>query len=482
MPFIFSNKAISRLQLRASATDTELRIAWQDFENFNPIEAGVDDFMYVVLRDPVHREIVKIDLQNNYDTQADKFLKVVRGQAGTAAQAWPAGTLIFLCTVAEHYETLLQPDATRQIGFNPNGTLSPLYQGEKILQYTGCKVRWWQSFDAINPYWQLIAGEPCSGEEFLDPGWGFKVWMLGVQGDFELKDHVKDSQYTYTGNMHTNGYVLAGGWYAQGLHSYSIDGDGKLTHIDSLTGLGSVLDITSFGNFAIISAGGGLITVAVNGSGLLTLTDNYHTTSSITASWPTGLYVLSGHGSGVRVFSIDGSGLITSVNFISTGALVNDVCADYDFVYSVSGSLSSPLNGFRTYSLSGFGVLTQLDWDLQGGPTNYYKSVCKAGDYVYCGTKTALLTYQVDGAGQITYLHSYPLWGCDGLYFDGVFLITTCGGWLKCFAINPDGSLDEQDSVGSAKWRRVHGDGNFVYAAEQSSYDPYAGLYVYKIV
>jgi hypothetical protein len=194
MSFLFNNRGVSHLSLPVTDSDTELRIPWEDFNSFMRSNARAVDRMMAILRGPIEREIVEIDLNNSFSGTTDKYLKVTRGQGGTISEDWPAGTLLFLSTHADHYEACFQPDSTRQIDYNPNGVLAPDYQGEKILQYSGCAVRWWQSFDAINPYWHLIAGEPCVGEEFIDPGWGFKVWIVTVAQC--LEQHFDNSNWT----------------------------------------------------------------------------------------------------------------------------------------------------------------------------------------------------------------------------------------------------------------------------------------------
>ena len=177
MSILFNNRGVSHLSAPIGSGDTEIRIPWPDFSQFTRPGAQAGDTMMGILRGPIEREIVAIDLVNNFDGTTDKYLKVVRGQGGTSAEDWPAGTLLFLSTHADHYSVCYQPDGTRQIDFNPNGVISPAYRGEKVLQYAGCAVRWWMSFDDTNPYWQLITGEPCIDEVYQDPGWGFKVWF-----------------------------------------------------------------------------------------------------------------------------------------------------------------------------------------------------------------------------------------------------------------------------------------------------------------
>jgi len=211
MPVInFNNRGVSHLQLAIGVSSTEIKIPWADFSQFINPQAIDGDTMWAVLRDPIVREIVKIDLANSNLNEATAFLKVERAQGGTTAQMWPAGTLIFLTTHADHYESLFQPDGTRQIDFNPNGVVSPLYRGEKILQYAGCGVRWWMSFDAVNPYWQLIAGEPCVDEEYIDTGFGFKVWIVAELECF--RPYFDDTHWEPLGGNPTNGVFTGTLW------------------------------------------------------------------------------------------------------------------------------------------------------------------------------------------------------------------------------------------------------------------------------
>ena len=187
MSILFNKSGVSHLTAGVGSGDTELRIPWSEFEQFYRAGVTTGDLMYAILRGPVYREIVAIDLYQSYNGQADKYLKVLRGQGGTSSRAWPPGTLLFLSTHADHYNSIFQPDGTRQITFNPNGVLVPVYRGEKVLQYTGCGIRWFQSFDGVNPYWHLIAGEPCEGEVFQDPGWGFAVWYSAAAACWDGK-------------------------------------------------------------------------------------------------------------------------------------------------------------------------------------------------------------------------------------------------------------------------------------------------------
>ncbi len=105
------------------------------------------DDVYLMLRGPVNRELIKIDLSAS---QWGNYLTIARGQGGTTAYAWPVGTMMFATTHEDHYNSIIQRGANRTIDYNPNTILSPLYAGEEIYQSgpAGCE-RWWKSFNGI---------------------------------------------------------------------------------------------------------------------------------------------------------------------------------------------------------------------------------------------------------------------------------------------------------------------------------------------
>jgi photosystem II stability/assembly factor-like uncharacterized protein len=55
-----------------------------------------------------------------------------------------------------------------------------LYAGEKVYQNApaGC-VRWWKSFNGVDPYWDIITGAPCGLEGYEDIGWDYDLLMPG---------------------------------------------------------------------------------------------------------------------------------------------------------------------------------------------------------------------------------------------------------------------------------------------------------------
>ena len=127
--------------------------------------------MFVTLRDAAGNvEVCKIT-----DIQGDN-LTVARGQDGTIAQNWPAGTLVAQRSVADSLGRIIQKGEFKTIDYNPNGVLASDYPNEKIYQSgDACHRRWW--IHALDNKWRLLAGEKCD-DEYWDNGW---LWKLQLQ-------------------------------------------------------------------------------------------------------------------------------------------------------------------------------------------------------------------------------------------------------------------------------------------------------------
>lgn len=173
MTIALAHKAAGHLKTAVSSSDTSFVVDVQVFEDF--VRVTGDD-IYVMLRGPVNRELVKIDVAGS----VSPVFTVARGQGGTIAVAWPVGALIFPTTHEDHYNSITQAGYARTIDYNPNEILSPNFAGEKIYQSSpaGCE-RWWKSFDGVNPYWDIITGAPCDTELYEDIGWTYNLLLPG---------------------------------------------------------------------------------------------------------------------------------------------------------------------------------------------------------------------------------------------------------------------------------------------------------------
>lgn len=193
MTISFSHKAIGHLVEPATDSDVWMKVSPQVFESF--VRPGGN--VYALIRGAINREVVKIDVS----ASINEMLKVARGQGGTTANAWPAGALLFNSTNEDHYNAIIQLGENRTIDYNPNEILAPLYAGEKIYQNApaGCE-RWWKAFNGVNPYWDIITGEPCGEENYKDIGWTYDLLIPADpwQKAFDLNDEPESPDRVYS--------------------------------------------------------------------------------------------------------------------------------------------------------------------------------------------------------------------------------------------------------------------------------------------
>lgn len=142
----FKNDARSVLEKAALSTATTLQIVGGDFRRF---PSGGE--FYLNLLGATRNEVVKVTARNG------DILTVERGQNGTSAEDWPAGTLVYQTLPEVLLSNIAQVEDFRQGAYNPNGALTSLYFGEKFYQ-TDDEL-WWKAVAAGSTEWRLIAGE-----------------------------------------------------------------------------------------------------------------------------------------------------------------------------------------------------------------------------------------------------------------------------------------------------------------------------------
>lgn len=170
MKIAMSHKGLGHLSKAIGSTDTEIKLKPQEAQAFITLTG---DYVYALLRGPIKREIVRIDVANSKQSGQ---MTIARGQGGSTATSWPRGTLVLATTNADHYNSIIQRGEHRQIDYNPNQILTPLFAGEEVYQNgpAGCE-RWWKSYNGINPYWDIITGESCLTEAYQDIGWTYDL-------------------------------------------------------------------------------------------------------------------------------------------------------------------------------------------------------------------------------------------------------------------------------------------------------------------
>lgn len=172
----FANTTFAHLALSVSSGETSFELVPGDINYILPY-FSTGTWLYLVLCDYLnHSEIVKVTA-----ITADT-LTVERGQSGTSARAWYAGTLIMSRPVAQIFDNCMQQGINRSGAFNPNGVIPGLYIGEKFYQ-TGPAAgqrRWWMYTNdtgliLTGDRWRLIAGSKYGNEWEDDDGF---IWYV----------------------------------------------------------------------------------------------------------------------------------------------------------------------------------------------------------------------------------------------------------------------------------------------------------------
>lgn len=139
----------------------------------------------------------------------------------------------------------------------------------------------------------------------------------------------------------------------------------------------------------------------------------------------------------------------------------NRVWGDGNFIYVAAG-----YTGLLSYSVDGAGNLTFIDSDAQG--ISPYLDVFGDGTYIYCACQgEGLRVYSVDGAGNLTHVDSDDQGGLyNGVYCDGTYIICSCGAdGFRSYTRDAGGLLtfkEREDQGGT--YYGAYGDGTYLYA------------------
>jgi hypothetical protein len=223
--------------------------------------------------------------------------------------------------------------------------------------------------------------------DITDPVLDIEGLSFGGQLIFEMKQDQGDDYQNVWGDG-TFIYAAGGGG---GLRSYSVDGAGNLTYIDSDDQSGDYRGVWGDGNFVFatdgLNFGNGLMSYAVDGSGNLTFKDSDFQgsdpgTIGYRGVWGDGNFVyVACTGMGLRSYSVDGNGMLTHID--------TSVEVDAEDYYGVWGDgtvifVACDLDGLRTYSVDSSGMLTYIDVDMQGSAG--YLDVWGDGNFIYVAT------------------------------------------------------------------------------------------------
>lgn len=225
--------------------------------------------------------------------------------------------------------------------------------------------------------------------------YGLSTFTYDGSGNLTLVDSLKQITHTSKEIIWGDGNYIYLSNSSSGIHSYSVDGSGIITYNDNFT-LFNSFGVHGDGNYVYaISYDYGVSSYSVDGSGNFTSVDNLSLGVSPQCLWVDNgyIYVSSIVSDKLYVLSADAGGNLTLLSDINVNR-IKDIWSDNNFIYTLSN------NGLTTYSNDG--NLTLIDSDSQQSYT--YLSIWGDGNYVYVGCDNYLILYEVDGSGNLTYI------------------------------------------------------------------------------
>lgn len=202
--------------LAQAVTSTATAITLQAGELYELLKNWTSGkYIYVTLVDlSGNVEVVKIT------AMAGDTLTVERGQDGTTARAWTAGTLVTHRLVAVNLNSFMQKGVFRSITYNPNGALSPAYPGEEVYQSNN--ARWWKQSESNK--WRLIAGQKLETEFEDEDGY---IWYMPIWVNYSDPNYWTPSNITWDPanewwetDFNTEGELVAADYPAGGPYWY----------------------------------------------------------------------------------------------------------------------------------------------------------------------------------------------------------------------------------------------------------------------
>jgi hypothetical protein len=442
---VFPELAYCRIKGGISATDTDIPIYPGDASNLLPAWTSGQVFYLTITDAENHIEVVKVT-----DIKL-KYLTVERGQDSTVARLWYDGAMMTPRINAALLDTILQQETERQVAFNPNGVLTPVYRGEKVFQ-TGQKI-WWKNITGT--VWQLIAGEigeapPIDIEmtneyEGLSTGYsgysdgtffyhamsGYIAVYLISGSTLELKDNIDYPAMPtpqITDVIH-DGNVLITSSVTRGIDTYSVDGLGNLTPIANNSSIKG-WSLYSDGTFIFMAALDGLACYTVSPLGAIALKDTETTGSEQSRRV---------HGDGTYIY------------------------------------VAKLGEGLHSYSVDALGNLTHIDSKDYGG--NYWGVYCKNGFIFVCVGETTPGRVEVytSVSGILTRIQSLNIAGTQAAIWANdsyVYVGETDPGHVHVLTYHPTtGALTLVDSTEDAHAPvSITGDENNIYLVGSDSY------------
>ena len=162
MALVYKNRLSTQIVSGIDSTDLTIELTPDAYTTWLT-GLGAGDFYYAVLIDPTaEQEVVQV----KFDGSVSPNIAVERGQEGTVSRDWAAGTYLYQDITAGMLGDLTQKEGFRSGAFNPNGTLTALFFGEKF--YQSDLQLWWKSV-GVTSEWRLIVGEIIAATPTFTP-------------------------------------------------------------------------------------------------------------------------------------------------------------------------------------------------------------------------------------------------------------------------------------------------------------------------
>ena len=185
--------------------------------------------------------------------------------------------------------------------------------------------------------------------------------------------------------------------YNNGLYSYEFNGT-TLTQKD-LENVTSGIGIWGDGNYLYYCAGGSIYSYSVDGAGNLTQVDSDSTVTGPMNSRADSnfLYVADHNGQAIDTYSVS-SGIFTHKTSKAMGISIEDVAVGNGYVFALDTN-----SGVYSFSVNTTtGVLTQIDTIDEGPSSSLRGHLYFYDNKLYAAMNVGWFIYDVDGAGNLT--------------------------------------------------------------------------------
>jgi len=256
-----------------------------------------------------------------------------------------------------------------------------------------------------------------------DGGYTIKSYSVDASGNLTLEDSVPTGDF-YPWSVWGDGrfvYLLSWDEVEEDgiLQSYTVDVAGDLTLVDTyrMVGFGWIAGLHGDDNFLYVAADAdGLLSFSVDGAGDISHIDTDTTPTCANCVWSDGTFVYVGDDNGLMTYSVDGAGNLTYLHIGSIDNGISSICGDGTYVYTAEWAA-----GFYVYSVDQYGNVNYVNNHDPGGAGTCY-GVWTGGDgLLYVGHAQHVYVYSVSAGGVLTQLDSsattnaYLVWG-DGTF------------------------------------------------------------------